>query len=32
MARKAGEKVETDGMGKTDASKKIGELKEKTGM
>lgn len=32
MAREAGEKIETGGMGKTDASKKIGELKEKTGM
>lgn len=32
MAREAGEKAETGGMGKTDASKKIGELKEKTGM
>ena len=32
MAREAGDKVETEGMGKTDASKKIGELKEKTGM
>ena len=29
---KAGEKVETEGMGKTEASKTIGELKEKTGM
>ena len=32
MAREAGEKVPTEGMGKTDASKKIEELKEKTGM
>lgn len=32
MAREAGEKVETGGMGKTEASKRIGELKEKTGM
>ena len=32
MAREAGEKVETGGMGKTEASKTIGELKEKTGM
>jgi hypothetical protein len=32
MAREAGEKVPTDGMGKTEASKKIEELKEKTGM
>lgn len=32
MAREAGEKVETGGMGKTEASKKIGDLKEKTGM
>ncbi|KAM0797370.1 hypothetical protein BDR22DRAFT_965360 [Usnea florida] len=32
MAREAGDKVETSGMGKTEASKKIGELKEKTGM
>ena len=32
MAREAGEKVSTEGMGKTEASKRIGELKEKTGM
>lgn len=32
MAREAGEKVDTAGMGKTEASKRIGELKEKTGM
>ena len=32
MAREAGEEVETGGMGKTEASKRIGELKEKTGM
>lgn len=32
MAREAGETVETGGMGKTEASKRIGELKEKTGM
>ena len=32
MAREAGEKVETGEMGKTEASKRIGELKEKTGM
>ncbi|CAF9913101.1 hypothetical protein IMSHALPRED_000911 [Imshaugia aleurites] len=32
MAREAGEKVETGGMGKTEASKTIGALKEKTGM
>ena len=32
MAREAGEEVETGGMGKTEASKKIGELKDKTGM
>ena len=32
MAREAGEKVDTEGMGKTEASKTIGELKEKTGM
>ena len=32
MAREAGEKVPTEGMGKTEASKRIGELKEKTGM
>lgn len=32
MAREAGEEVETGGMGKTEASKKIGELKGKTGM
>lgn len=32
MAKEAGEKVPTEGIGKTEASKKIGELKEKTGM
>ncbi|CAD6570876.1 MAG: hypothetical protein ASARMPREDX12_003968 [Alectoria sarmentosa] len=32
MAREAGQKVDTEGMGKTAASNKIGELKEKTGM
>ena len=32
MAREAGEKVQTEEMGKTEASQKIGELKEKTGM
>ena len=32
MAREAGENVDTEGMGKTEASKTIGELKEKTGM
>lgn len=32
MAKEAGDKVETSGMGKTEASKKIEELKEKTGM
>ena len=32
MAREAGEKVPTSGIGKTEASKKIEELKEKTGM
>ena len=32
MAREAGEKVQTEGMGKTEASKAIGDLKEKTGM
>lgn len=32
MAREAGEKIQTGGMGKTEASKAIGELKEKTGM
>lgn len=32
MAREAGEEVETKGLGKTEASKKIGELKGKTGM
>ena len=31
MAKEAGEEV-PGSMGKTDASKKIGELKEKTGM
>jgi len=32
MAREAGEKIPAEGMGKTEASQKIGELKEKTGM
>ena len=32
MAREAGEKVQTEGMGKGEASQKIGELKGKTGM
>ena len=32
MAQRAGEDVQTKGIGKTEASKKIGELKEKTGM
>lgn len=32
MAREAGAKVPTEGMTKTEASKKIEELKEKTGM
>ena len=32
MAREAGQEVETGGMGKSEASKVIGELKEKTGM
>lgn len=32
MAREAGDKVPTEGMGKTEASKKIEELKGKTGM
>ena len=32
MANKAGEKFDTQGIGKTEASKKIGDLKEKTGM
>lgn len=32
MAQKAGQKVDTQGMGKTDASKKIEELKDHTGM
>ena len=32
MANRAGEQVETQGMGKSEASKKIEELKEKTGM
>lgn len=32
MAKEAGEKVPAEGMGKTEASQKIGELKEKTGM
>lgn len=32
MAKEAGEKVPTEGMGKTEASQRIGELKEKTGM
>ena len=32
MAQKAGEDVSTEGMGKSEASQKIGELKQKTGM
>lgn len=32
MAQKAGEDVKTEGMGKTEASQKIEELKQKTGM
>ncbi len=32
MAKKAGENVPNEGMGKTEASKKIEGLKEKTGM
>lgn len=32
MAREAGEQVKTAGMGKTEASKEIERLKEKTGM
>ena len=32
MAKEAGEQVQTEGMGKTEASEKIGELKGKTGM
>ncbi len=32
MAKEAGEKVPGEGMGKTEASKKIEELKGKTGM
>lgn len=32
MAREAGESIDTTGMGKTDASKTIEQLKEKTGM
>ena len=32
MASKAGEKVDTSGIGKTDASKEIERLKGKTGM
>ena len=32
MAREAGENVPTEGIGKTEASKRIEELKEKTGM
>ena len=32
MAKEAGEKVGTEGMGKSEASQKIGELKGKTGM
>lgn len=32
MANRAGENVNTKDMGKTEASKTIGELKEKTGM
>ncbi|KPI34308.1 uncharacterized protein AB675_8981 [Cyphellophora attinorum] len=32
MAKEAGEDVKTEGMGKAEASEKIGELKKKTGM
>jgi hypothetical protein len=32
MAQKAGEAKPAEGMGKTEASQKIGELKAKTGM
>ena len=32
MAREAGEDIQTGGMGKTEASKKIEDLKGKTGM
>jgi len=32
MAREAGEEVQTEGMGKSEASERIGELKGKTGM
>ncbi len=32
MAQKAGEAKPAEGMGKTEASQKIGELKSKTGM
>ena len=32
MAKEAGEEVKTQGMGKTEASEKIEELKGKTGM
>lgn len=32
MAKEAGEEVKTQGMGKTEASERIGELKGKTGM
>ena len=32
MAREAGDTVQTEGMGKTEASQKIGELKDKTGI
>jgi hypothetical protein len=32
MAKEAGEDVKTEGMGKAEASEKIGELKGKTGM
>lgn len=32
MASRAGEQVNVDGLSKTDASEKIEELKEKTGM
>lgn len=32
MAKEAGEEVKTEGLGKTEASERIGELKGKTGM
>ena len=32
MAKEAGAQVKTQGMGKTEASKRIEDLKEKTGM